>query len=284
MYRVWRHLLDGLVPPGTAGADGTGGGYALLYLPYPVHLSGATAARLRRWVAAGGVLVSEGCPGYWGDGVRVGTAQPNLGLDALFGAREAYAEFTPDLLHDLAFTWQGATVPGGLFLQIYAPSSGTAAGVFAGDGAGPAAGEVAVVEHAYERGRTLLVGTFPGYGHFHRPGPGSRRFFGALLDWAGGRQHVRIVSPAPHTPVEKGGRWWGPTARVHAGDGGVYLWITNPAPEHQRVVVELAERWAPSGKTGVLWGSRTGGGAPDVAGRRVAVDVPGRAGAVLQLA
>jgi beta-galactosidase len=286
----WVHVddLDDLVPPGTDGADRAGGGYGLLYLPYPVHLSAATAARLRRWVAAGGALVSEGCPGYWGDGVRVGTVQPNLGLDALFGAREAYAEFTPDLLHDLAFTWQGATVPGGLFLQIYAPSSGTAAGVFAGDGAGPAAGEVAVVEHAYERGRTLLVGTFPGYGHYHRPGPGSRRFFGALLDWAGVRPNVRVHASAEDAA---GGVWRGVTARLHAPDGDlarpgpVYVWVTNPSPDARGVTLDL-NLPAPARVT-PLWPQ--GAAAPAiergsaVAGTRLRLEVGGRDAAVLCL-
>ena len=30
--------------------------------------------------------------------------QPNYGLDVLFGARESYVEFTPDILGDLRFT------------------------------------------------------------------------------------------------------------------------------------------------------------------------------------
>ena len=70
----------------------------MLYLPFPLMLSRATAERLRAWVEAGGTLIAEGCPGYFGDHGHVGTVQPNHGLDALFGARESYVEFTPDLL------------------------------------------------------------------------------------------------------------------------------------------------------------------------------------------
>ena len=75
--------------------------YDTLYLPFPVMLTQATADKLRAWVAAGGTLVAEGCPGYCGDRAHVGTVQPNLGLDEVFGARESYVEFTPDLLGDL---------------------------------------------------------------------------------------------------------------------------------------------------------------------------------------
>src|SRR5437773_844813 len=62
--------------------------YDLLYLPFPVMLNGETAEALRAWVEAGGTLVCEGCPAYFGDRGHAGTTQPNLGLDLLFGARE----------------------------------------------------------------------------------------------------------------------------------------------------------------------------------------------------
>lgn len=43
----------------------------------------------------------RGLPGYFGDRGHVGEVQPNLGLDRLFGAREKYVEFAPDLLENL---------------------------------------------------------------------------------------------------------------------------------------------------------------------------------------
>jgi beta-galactosidase len=50
------------------------------------------------------MLINEGYPGYFGDAGRVGTTQPNLGLDKVFGARETYVQFTPDLLAKLTAT------------------------------------------------------------------------------------------------------------------------------------------------------------------------------------
>jgi beta-galactosidase len=253
--------------------------YGVLYLPYPVHLSSQTASRLRAWVEAGGVLVSEGCPAYWGDRGRVGTVQPNLGLHELFGAREAYVEFTPDILTSLTFVPREGllagqvAVPGGVFLQAYAPSTGTAVAHYAA-GAGPGAGAVAAVEPRGGRGKTLLTGTFPGYGHHHRPSAASRAWFGALLDWAGVRPHVRILSAAP----QRDGRWWGPTARIHAAGDTTVLWVTNPHREELRVELELAARWTPRRPPVLAWGS----GAPAVAGPRVTVDVPGRDAVVLR--
>jgi beta-galactosidase len=40
--------------------------YRFLYLPFPIMLNQSTVERLKAWVAAGGTLVSEGCPAYFG--------------------------------------------------------------------------------------------------------------------------------------------------------------------------------------------------------------------------
>src|ERR1700735_5158892 len=99
----------------------------MIYLPYPEMLKQSTADKLRAYVAKGGKLVSEGCPGYFGDGGTVGEVQPNLGLDELFGAKETYVQFTPDLLGKLSLTVRDQTIGGQFFLQEYALAGGQAA-------------------------------------------------------------------------------------------------------------------------------------------------------------
>jgi beta-galactosidase len=264
-------------------------GYKAVYLPFPVHLTAATAARLRRWVEDGGTLISEGCPGYWGDRARVGTVQPHLGLETLFGARQEDVEFTPDLLPGLTFEWQGIETPGGIFRQTYAPTTGQAVGRYVGEVAGPAAGTVAAVEHRYGQGRTLLMGTFPGYGHYRQGTDSSRRFFATLLDWAGIHQHVRVLTP----PQERHGQWWGLTARIHAptataangeapdggSDAAIYLWIVNPGREGVNAQVELASQWRCEGPLQVVWGEAE----PRREGSTITAFVPGRDAAVIRL-
>jgi beta-galactosidase len=93
--------------------------YPLVYLPYPLHLKEKTAAALAKYVRDGGVLVSEGLPGYFGERGKVGTKQPNYSLDEVFGAREKYVEFTPDLLDDLKLQVLGKPAGGRFFLQQY---------------------------------------------------------------------------------------------------------------------------------------------------------------------
>ena len=227
--------------------------YQLLYLPFPVMLNHGTAYRLRGWVESGGTLIAEGCPGYFDDVGHVGTSQPNLGLDALFGARESYVEFTPDILNDLRLNVDGTPAWGGVFMQAYEPTSGIPVGRYEA-GAGSASGQVAVVDNAYGHGRTRLIGTMVGYGHAahasrpthpdaapYEPGA-TPELFRALLGWAGRIPHVRSSDRFVK-------------ARLHDGEGGTYLWVANPTRRDRPVRLTLSEDWGPFTRGHSLWGS-----------------------------
>lgn len=236
--------------------------YELLYLPYPVMLTEAHCGKLIEWVNSGGSLISEGCPAYFGDRGKVGTTQPNFGLDMLFGASEAYVEFTPDLLGSLRFNSapEGYSVYGGLYRQMYNLLDGKEAGSYEN-------GEIAVVENTYGKGKTLLIGTFPGYGYFHHKSPSSKEFFAGLLAWAGPTQHVQSSNPLV-------------TARLHQGEGGLYLWVVNPSRAPQEVRLELSTKWPVSGQTQILWGEQ----AVSVEGQTARLEVKRRDGVVMRLA
>jgi len=233
--------------------------YGVIYLPFPVMLARETADRLAAWVRRGGTLVSEGCPGYFGDRGHVGTTQPNLGLDEVFGARETYVEFTPDLLGDLSLTVAGAPAWGGLFLQAYEPTTGTACGWYED-------GRVAAVDHAYGEGRTRLVGTMLGAGYAAHPGPRSTQPFADVLAFARKQQHATVSDPRVK-------------ARLHSGAGGTYLWVANPARQPLPVRVELSDAWGPFRSCRSLWGSEA-----TVAGHLVTLLAGGRDVAVIALA
>ena len=232
--------------------------YDTLYLPFPIMLTQAHADKLRDWVAAGGTLVAEGCPAYWGDGAHVGPTQPNLGLDALFGARESYVEFTPDLLGDLVVNLSGIPVRGGVFLQAYRPTTGTAVGWYED-------GRVAAVEHHYGQGRTRLLGTMAGVGYAAHPGNRSPAFFADVLAWAGQRQAVTVSDPRL-------------IARLHDGEGGTYLWVANPKRHEIPARLVLSEAWGPFTACRTLWGAEA-----TVEGRTVELVAGARDVAVLAL-
>jgi beta-galactosidase len=193
------------------------GDWDLLYLPYPVMLSAKSAGALKGWVKAGGTLIAEGCPAYFGDGAHVSPVQPGSGLDELFGVRESYVEFTPDLLEDLVLTVGGDRIWGGEYLQCYELQGAEAAGWYED-------GRIAAADHCYGRGKTRLIGTMAGYGYgahggaegrYRPPVRGETSFFEGCLAFAGKRPLVRVSDSKI-------------SARLHRGEGGTYLWIANP--------------------------------------------------------
>ncbi len=209
--------------------------YDFLYLPIPVMLTAESAAKLKDWVAAGGTLIAEGCPAYWGDRAHVGTVQPNLGLDELFGCRESYVEFTPDILGDLQFNLSGIPAWGGIFMQAYTPTTGTPVGWYSD-------GQVAAVDNTFGQGKTRLLGTMVGAGYGAHPQAGASPLFANLLAFAGKTQQV--ISSDPQMK-----------ARLHTGDGGTYLWVANPTRQARPVRVTLAATWGPFTSCTALWGT-----------------------------
>lgn len=235
------------------------GQYKLIYLPYPVMLKQETAAKLRHYVENGGTLVSEGLPAYFGDHGHAGAVQPNYGLDELFGARESYVEFTPDLLDKLQFDLQGHRVYGRYFLQEYEPRGGEPAGRYAN-------GHVAAVSNRFGKGRTLLVGTFPGGGYYLHRSPDAKAFFAGLLETAGITQTVKTNNAAVQ-------------ARLHTGEGGAHLWVINPARSANTVTVTIASPSVSYHAAEAVWGGET----VRVNGGQITVTVPARDAAVIAL-
>ena len=232
--------------------------WALLYLPYPVMLSQDHTEKLKAWVAGGGNLVSEGCPAYFGDHGHVGTQQPNYGLDKVFGVREDYVEFTPDLLGDLRFEVSGNPVWGGLFLQAYEATTGIIVGAYPD-------GSVAAVDNHYEQGRTRLVGSMAGSGYGAHTDNRSASFFADVLDWAGQEQHI-LTSDSRIK------------ARLHKGAGGTFLWVANTSRQEVPVQLTLSDKWGPYTSARTLWGAEA-----MVDEHRVNLDAGARDVAVLEL-
>jgi beta-galactosidase len=194
--------------------------YKLIYLAYPVMLKRETADRLKQYVQHGGTLICEGLPAYFGDHGHVGTVQPNLGLDQLFGAREKVVEFDPDLSDQLMFEVKGSKIYGRFFRQDYDLLGGKAAGQYSN-------GNTAAVENTFGQGRTLLMGSFPGAGYTLHHGAATRELFAGFLKLAGLTQQIAIDDPALQ-------------ARLHQGAGGTHIWVTNPTREAKQATITLA--------------------------------------------
>lgn len=194
-------------------------GYDVLYAPYPIAMSGKTAAALASWVKAGGTLISEATPGYFGDRGKVGTIQPSNGLDAVFGVREDEVEFMPDIGERIKFSFAGTPARGGGFLQSYTLAGAQELGRFDD-------GRIAIAENAHGRGRTLLVGTHPGIGYFTHGEAGNSAYFRAVLAWAGRSPRVACSDNRLQ-------------ARLHEDGGRRVLWLLNPLRETATVSVRV---------------------------------------------
>ena len=233
--------------------------YKIVYLPYPVMLKKETVAKLRDYVEGGGTLISEGLPAYFGDHGHAGTTQPNYGLDQVFGARERYVEFTPDLLDKLLLEVNGHHIFGRYFLQEYEMAGGHAVGHYQN-------GRVAAVENQYGKGRTLLIGTFPGGGYYLHHSPEAKLFFRELLKLANVQPQLRTNNAATQ-------------ARLHTGPGGNYVWLTNPTRTAQTTTISIEDSRTEFHAARDVWGDRE----IPVNGRQVTVTLEPRDGAVIAL-
>ncbi len=234
---VYQAFFDSNIQPDFVHIDNINE-YPVVYLPYPVMLKQETAQKLIAYVEKGGRLICEGLPGYFGDRGHVGEVQPNLGLNKLFGAREKYVEFTPDLLENLKLQVRGSKIDGRYFMQEYLAEGGKVVGTFEN-------GSGAAVENEFGKGKTLLIGTFPGAGYYLHHSPESRKFFAGLLQW--GNVSQRVSSSDPEVKV-----------RVHDGAGGKYLWVVNPTRTSREVTIGLGTADAGSRIGNDLWGGKSG--------------------------
>lgn len=188
----------------------------------------------------------------------MGTVQPNYGLDAVFGAREAEVEFMPDIGDRIHFKLDSAAVDGGGYLQSYTLNGGEAHGSFDD-------GRLAVVSNSYGKGRTLLVGTHPSVAYYRKSGEANRAYFAKAIEWLGNERHVTLDNSAIH-------------ARLHKGDDGLFLWIVNPTREAQTTSFRIGSAYGAVKPTASLWPEKTA-----VAGE-TKVTVPARDALILQLA
>jgi beta-galactosidase len=151
-------------------------------------------------------------------------------------------------------------VHGRLFLQEYELHGGKIAGRYAN-------GHIAAVENSHGKGKTLLIGTFPGAGYFANHGASTKDFFAGLLDWAGIEQQT--VSSDPDLK-----------ARLQTGAGGSYLWVVNPTRRMIRTSVTISDRLPEFRTAEDLWQEQK---QVVVDGRRVEVTVEDRNAAVIRL-
>jgi beta-galactosidase len=252
MWGAFRGLLDNGVQPDWVHIDDIDT-YDVLYFPYPIMFTGDQASRLKSWVERGGTLISEACPGYFGDRGHVGQKQPNFGLDVVFGVEEETVEFMPDIADRIRFTLGDVQSNGGGFMQAYKVTGGRQLGTFDD-------GRIAVVENTFGNGRTLLIGTNPSVAYFQTDGASNGDLFAEVLKWAGTIRHVTLSNKDLY-------------ARVHDGDKGSFVWLVNPTRSAQNTELRFGNTALSLAKGSVSWPADTNydGGTISVPARDVMI-------------
>jgi beta-galactosidase len=163
------------------------GRYRLIYLQYPLMLPAAAAEALEAYVRQGGALAAEARAGWNNESGRASERIPGMGLDRVLGCREAAVETVPGLEAEMEWVAEdfpglkpGERLRGRLYREILAPAGEQARVV-----ARYLSGEPAAVESRYGRGKTLALGSYLAAAYEAKADPALRRFFQALLDWAG---------------------------------------------------------------------------------------------------
>jgi beta-galactosidase len=150
------------------------------------------------------------------------------------------------------FEVNGTQIYGRYFRQDYDLHGGKAAGQYAN-------GNIAAVENTSGKGRTLLMGSFPGAGYYLHHGAATRELFVSFLKMAGLAPQLTIDDHAVQ-------------ARLHQGAGGTILWATNPTRAAKKVTVTIASGAAGFKSAEDLWGDE----AIALSGAQITMSVPAR--------
>lgn len=136
------------------------GKYRILYLPYPVMLSQAVAAGVKRYVENGGTAVAEARLAWNDERGFASDVIPGFGLHEVFGAREAvirpvdHAHISLLPSSELPGITSGEESEGEAFEESLEPAPGAQAlGRFRD-------GSPAIVENAFGKGKAILIGSF----------------------------------------------------------------------------------------------------------------------------
>jgi beta-galactosidase len=194
--------------------------YKILYLPFPVALGDEVVEKLKEWTAAGGVLVSEACLGYFSRYGHAFENQPPRGIDQLIGGKQDTVHFGPDVWHGMEFSSANGRSGGGIYRQTYLPGTGRAAAWFDD-------GRTAIMENTYGRGKVRIIGTMAGYGYKLNPKSEYLGLFASSLPFAG------------EIPLIRSDYNSGLISRVWANRNETFLWCLNPKGYVQNAVLEL---------------------------------------------
>ena len=122
--------------------------YEVVVLPLPIFSDAKTAAKLERFVAAGGTLISEASFAEYDETFFSSDRVPGMGLDKVFGCRREIISSK----NDVTIFYKGLPITSRFYEEILIPQGGTVVAAYAD-------GQPAAVTNSYGKGRAVYFGT-----------------------------------------------------------------------------------------------------------------------------
>jgi beta-galactosidase GanA len=184
------------------------GRYKLVLLPYPLMIPAGAALPLKEYVRNGGTLVAEARLGWNDEHGSASATIPGMGLFELMGCRETAVQIGENGRTTLHWTSAGLrgmkpgdVVPARWYEETLAPLGPQAHVVAQFPSGAPAA-----VMSSYGKGKTLMLGSYPGAAYETVRTPVAARFYDSLLDWAGVERPVATQSTETELRYLESGR------------------------------------------------------------------------------
>jgi beta-galactosidase len=210
--------------------SGNPGRYRLVIVPWPVMFTQAAADGLRRFVEEGGYALAEARLAWNDDRGFASAVIPGMGLSEVFGVRESALYMRERgiwmRMSDTAGSNAGDTLRGQLYAQTFELLSPEAAVLAEWDDGSPV-----MVESAFGNGRTLMVGSHPGWAAHPEPSPEFFRWMNGVVNRAGiERPFITNIDGIQTEPV---------VVRLHEHDEGLLLFLINHGHEPREVQVVI---------------------------------------------
>ncbi|HET8713313.1 MAG TPA: beta-galactosidase, partial [Gemmatimonadales bacterium] len=215
--------------------------YALVIVPYPIMLTQAAAAGLKRYVQNGGRAVAEARLAWNDERGYAAEIIPGAGLHEVFGVREKQVWMRREPQLKLVDSLGGGTLRGALYATSVELLSNEARVLATVDG------QPALVRSRYGKGETLFIGTYLGWGNHPDQQPGNTEFIRRLAEWAGVTKPVTTSLDGSSPPL---------IARLHAGDAGRMLYLINHDTATREASVSVALPPATYQLTELIGGAR----------------------------
>lgn len=180
--------------------------YKLILLPYPLMMNEAAARAVEKYVERGGIVMSEARLAWNDASGRAQEIIPGFGLHRVSGCREASIQQTPSGRTDIRIIRGDESIPelkpgdrlrGALYEEALHPIAPSARVIATFPDGSPA-----IVVSSYGKGKMITVGSFLAMLYEAERDENVARFFAGLLEWAGVRRPVEILSGASPGLIE----------------------------------------------------------------------------------